>query len=64
MPYYDVANLVTVTMTNLIHEMTCAYGTLRTTAVRNTALSLLPRSQAALEVSAAPKRDYPISQIS
>ena len=34
MPYYDVANLVTVTKTNLIHEMHCGYGTLRTTAVR------------------------------
>ena len=34
MPYYDVANLVTLTKTNLIHEMPCGYGTLRTTAVR------------------------------
>ena len=40
MPYYDVANLVTLTKTNLIHEMPCGYGILRTTAVRNTALSL------------------------
>ena len=32
MPYYDVANLVTVTQTNMIDEMPC--GTLRTTGVR------------------------------
>jgi hypothetical protein len=46
MPSYDVANLVTLTKTNLIHEMPGGYGTIRTTAVRNTALSLpadLPR---------------------
>jgi len=29
MPYYEVANLVTVTKTNIIDEMPCAYGTLR-----------------------------------
>jgi len=31
MPYYEVANLVTVTKTktNMIDEMPCAYGTLR-----------------------------------
>jgi hypothetical protein len=34
MPYYDVANLVTVTKTNLIHKMPCGYGTLRTTTER------------------------------
>ena len=34
MPYYDVANLVTVTKTNIIDEMPCGYGTLRTTGVR------------------------------
>jgi hypothetical protein len=34
MPYYDVANLVTVTKTNMINEMPCGYGTLRTTGVR------------------------------
>ena len=28
MPYYDDANLVTVTMTNMIDEMPCGYGTL------------------------------------
>jgi len=34
MPYYDVANLVTVTKTNMTDEMPSAYGTLRTTGVR------------------------------
>jgi len=34
MPYNKVANLVTVTKTNMIYEMPCAYGTLRTTALR------------------------------
>ena len=34
MPYYDVANVVTVTKTNLIDEMPCGYGTLRTSGVR------------------------------
>jgi len=29
MPYDEVANLVTVTKTNTIDEMPCAYGTLR-----------------------------------
>ena len=29
MPYYEVANLVTVTKTNMKDEMPCAYGTLR-----------------------------------
>jgi len=34
MPYYEIANIVTVTKTNMIDEMPCAYGTLRTTALR------------------------------
>jgi hypothetical protein len=34
MPYYDIANLVTVIKTNFIHEMPYGYGTLGTTAVR------------------------------
>jgi len=35
MPYYEVANLVTVTKTKMIYEIPCAqYGTLRTTALR------------------------------
>jgi hypothetical protein len=34
MSYYDVANLVTVTKTNMIDEMACIYGTIRTADVR------------------------------
>jgi len=34
MPLYDVANVVTVTKMNLILEIPCGYGTLRTSAVR------------------------------
>jgi hypothetical protein len=34
MPYCNVANLVTVTETNMIDEIPCSYGTLRTTQVR------------------------------
>jgi len=33
MPYYDVANLVTVTKTNMINEMPGSYATLRTTSM-------------------------------
>jgi len=34
MPYYDVTHLVTVTKINMIKEMPCGYGTLRSTGVR------------------------------
>jgi len=34
MPYYDVANLVTVTKTNMIDEIAYGYGTIRTAVVR------------------------------
>jgi len=34
MPYYDVANLETVTKTYITDEMCCGCGTLRTTGVR------------------------------
>jgi hypothetical protein len=34
MLYYDMANIVTVTKTNLIHKMLWGYGIQRTTAVR------------------------------
>jgi len=34
MPYYNVANLLTITKTNMINEMPCGYWTLRTTGVR------------------------------
>jgi len=33
MPHYEVANLVTVTMTNMMDEMPSVHGTLKTTAV-------------------------------
>jgi len=33
MPYYDVANLGTLTKTNMINEMPCGYRTLRTAGV-------------------------------
>jgi len=57
MAYYDVANLATVTKTNIIDEMPCGYGTLRTTGVRirhqvsHRACADVP---AALEVSRRP----------
>jgi hypothetical protein len=35
MPYYTVANLVTVTKTNMLNEMPCGNGTLRTTISNN-----------------------------
>jgi hypothetical protein len=54
MPYYDVANLVTVTKTNMINEIPCG-------SCENTAPSL---PQICAEVTAAPKCDYPNSQIS
>jgi len=34
MPYYDVVNLVTVIKMNIMDEMPCGYGLLRTMAVR------------------------------
>jgi hypothetical protein len=34
MPYYDVANVVSVTKTNMINEMPCGYETLKTTGVK------------------------------
>jgi hypothetical protein len=34
MVYYDVANLVTITKMNMIDEMPCGYGTLRTNVER------------------------------
>jgi hypothetical protein len=34
MPYYDVANIVRVTKTNMINEMPCGYETLKTTGVK------------------------------
>jgi hypothetical protein len=72
MPYYDVANLVTVAKTNMIDEMPCGYGTLRTTG--ENMVPSLPQSlcrglsssrslpQTCAEVSAAPKFDYSNTQ--
>jgi hypothetical protein len=66
MPYYDVANLLTVTKTNLIHEMPCGYGTLWTIAVgirHKVSRRAAQRSQAALEVSADLCRGLSYSKI-
>ena len=57
---------MTLTKTTLIHEMPCGYGTLKPTAVRiwhQVSCRAAQGSHAALEVLAAPKFDYPISQI-
>jgi len=57
MPYYDVANLVTVTKTNMIDEMPCGYGTPRTTGVRiwhQVSHRGCAEVSAALEVSSRP----------
>ena len=51
MPYYDVANIVTVTKTNIIDEMPCDYGTLRATGVSRRACAEV---SVALEVSHRP----------
>jgi len=61
MPYYDVANLATVTKMNMIDEMFCGYGTLRTTAVRIRHQVSRRPPQTCAEVSAVPKFAYPIS---
>jgi hypothetical protein len=59
MPYDNVANLVTVTKTNMINKMLCSCGTLRTTAVR---IWHQVFRRACAEVSAAPKFDCLNSQ--
>jgi hypothetical protein len=54
MPYYAVANLVTVTKTIMINEMPCGYGTIRTTGMRiwhQVSHRASPEVSAALEVS-------------
>jgi len=61
MPYYDVANLVTVTKTNMIDEMPCGYGTLRTTGVRiwhQVSCRACAEVPAALEVSHRPVQRF------
>ena len=61
MPYYEVANLVTVTQTNMIHDMPCAYGTLRTIALR---IRHQVSRRAALEVShRPPRRSHPLQKL-
>jgi hypothetical protein len=50
MPYYAVANLLTVTKTIMINEMPCGYGILRTTGVR---ISHHVSHRACAEVAAA-----------
>jgi len=61
MPYYEVANLVTVTKTNMIDDMPCTYGTLRTTAL---GIRHKVSSRAALEVSHRPARmSHPLQNL-
>jgi len=57
MPYYDVANLVTVAKTNMTDEMPCGCGTPRTTGVRiwhQVSRRACAEVSAALEVSCRP----------
>jgi hypothetical protein len=61
MPYYDIANLVTVTKTNMINEMHCGYGMLATTGV---GIQHPGSHRVCAVVSAAPKFHYPNIQIS
>ena len=55
MQYYDVAKLMTITKTIMIHEMPCGYGTLKTTGVR---IWHLVSRRACAEVSAASNCNY------
>jgi hypothetical protein len=60
MPYYDEAHLVTVTKTNMIDEIPCGYGTLRSTTVRiRHQVSRRPAQRSPL----VQKFNYPVSQI-
>jgi len=57
MPYYDVANLVTITKTNMIDEMPCSCWTLRTAGMRiwhQVSCRVCAVVSAALEVSHGP----------
>jgi len=57
MQYYDVANLVTVTKTNMIDKIPCGCGMLRTTGVRiwhHVSSRACAEVSAALEVSRRP----------
>ena len=60
MPYYDVANRVTVTKMNMIEEMPYGYGSLRITALRIRHQVSRRPAQSSLLIQ---KFDYPISQI-
>jgi len=61
MPYDEVTNLVTVTKTNMIDDMPCAYGTLRTTALR---IRHQISRRAALDVSHRPvRRSHPLQYL-
>jgi len=57
MVYYEVVNLVSITKTNMINEMPCGCGTLRTTAVRiryHVSRRACAEVAAGLEVSRSP----------
>jgi hypothetical protein len=60
MPYYDVINLVTVTKMNMIDGTPGGHRTLRNHFCEHPAPSF---PQTCAKDSAAPKIDYPISQI-
>jgi len=75
MPYYDIPNIVTVAMINMMDEMPSGYGTLRSNAVRECGTKFGTelcrglscsgsRLQTCAAVSAAPTFEYAISQIS
>jgi len=64
MPYYDEGNPMTVTKTNMINEMTCGSGAIRTSAVRIRHQVSHRLAQSCADVLAAPKFNYPISQLS
>jgi len=73
MPYYEVANFVTVTKMNMIDDILCAYGTLRTTTVRIWHQVSDRAAQRSQQLTKSPtdrhrglscfKYDYPIHQI-
>jgi len=61
MPYYEVANLVTVTKTNMIDDMPWAYGTIRTTVL---GIRHHVSRRAALEVSHRPvQMSHPLQNL-
>ena len=61
MPYYDVANVVTGTKTNMIDQMPCGYGTLRNHYCKNPVPSLLltgAEESAAPNVTCSPAKRF------